>query len=199
MKESPLKAELKVEMLKDVQLQLTPTPVLTTILPIADTAPKRRPRPSLPAESERSFRESSVNSINTGHTEQDAEDFAELLRDGFSLHEAALFQRIRKRGLEPLMPAHWQVDFATMPDNLFLSGEDPAYIEALTLDGTFNATVAFQALVNLGAGVRGKLEAHHDVESKILLSLRKYIQWSIDDAKQGMADWRIINEGFILT
>lgn len=84
------------------------------------------------------------------------------------------------------MPAHWQVDFATMPDNLFTGPDDPAHIEAVTLDGTFNATAAFQAVVNLGAAVRGKLETDQDAESKILLSMRKYIQWSIDDAKQGM-------------
>lgn len=83
------------------------------------------------------------------------------------------------------MPAHWQVDFGTMPDNLFAEPEDPAYIDAVTPDGTFNATAAFQAVVNLGAGVRGKLETAQDAESKVLFGLRKYIQWSLDDAKQG--------------
>lgn len=86
------------------------------------------------------------------------------------------------------MPAHWQVDFGTMPDNLFSEPEDPAYIDAVTPDGTFNATAAFQAVVNLGAGVRGKLETAQDAESKVLFGLKKYIQWSLDDATQGMID-----------
>ncbi|RPB05940.1 hypothetical protein L873DRAFT_1661217 [Choiromyces venosus 120613-1] len=149
----------------------------TINLPIA----KRRPRLSLPApEPDRSHREGTADS---GASAEDAEDLAELLHDGFSLQEAALFQRIQKRGLEPLMPAHWQVDFSTMPDHLFSAADDPAYIEAVTLDGTFNATTAFQTLVNLGGFVRGKLEGKQDAESKIVTSLRKYIQWSVDDAK----------------
>lgn len=83
------------------------------------------------------------------------------------------------------MPAHWQVDFSTLPDDLFSAAGDQAHIEAVTLDGTFNATTAFQALVNLGAVVRGRLEGKQEVESKILLGLRKYVQWSIDDATLG--------------
>lgn len=184
----PLKEEsFTEEILKEEDLPPTSAPLTT--LPIAGIAPKpkRRGRLSLPAPEPAPLfaREGSVTS---NQTEQDSQDFAELLRDGFSAHEAALFQHIRRRGLEPLMPAHWQVDFATMPDNLFTGPDDPAYIEALTLDGTFNATAAFQAVVSLGALVRGKLETHQDAENKILWSMRKYIQWSIDDAKQGMID-----------
>jgi hypothetical protein len=77
-----------------------------------------------------------------------------------------------------------------MPDNLFTGPDDPAYIEAVTLDGTFNATTAFQTLVNLGSLVRGKLEGKQDAEAKILLVLRKYIQWSVDDAKLG--EWELM-------
>ncbi|CAZ83036.1 unnamed protein product [Tuber melanosporum] len=159
---------------KDTEPETSPP---TVNLPVA----KRRPRLSLPApEPDRPHREGTVDS---GEPAEDAEDFAELLRDGFSLQEAALFQRIQKRGFEPLMPAHWQVDFSTMPDHLFTAADDPAYIESITLDGTFNATTAFQTLVNLGGFVRGKLEGKHDAEAKIVSSLRKYIQWSVDDAK----------------
>ncbi|CUS14305.1 unnamed protein product [Tuber aestivum] len=159
---------------KDTKPEASPP---TTNLPVA----KRRPRLSLPApEPDHPHREGTADS---GGSAGDAEDFAELLRNGFSLQEAALFQRIQKRGLEPLMPAHWQVDFSTMPDHLFTAADDPAYIESVTLDGTFNATTAFQTMVNLGGFVRGKLEGKHDAEAKIVSSLRKYIQWSVDDAK----------------
>jgi len=163
---------------KDTKPEASPP---TISLPVA----KRRPRLSLPApEPDRPHREGTGDS---GRSAEDAEDFAELLHDGFSLQEAALFQRIQKRGLEPLMPAHWQVDFSTMPDHLFTAADDPAYIESVTLDGTFNATTAFQTLVNLGGFVRGKLEGKHDAEAKIVSSLRKYIQWSVDDAKMGQS------------
>lgn len=104
------------------------------------------------------------------------------MREGFSADEVTLFQRIRRRGLEPLMPAHWQVDFATMPDNLFQDPGEQAVIEGLTLGGTFAATAAFQAMVNLGAGVRGKLETRREVESRILGVLRRYVCWAVEDA-----------------
>lgn len=187
-KSHPLREESSNEGAPEEPLFSPPTSVPLTTLSIGVSAPKppkRRPRHSYPlTESERggSVREGSVFSNGT---ERDSQEFEELTREGFSLQEAELFQHIRKRGLEPLMPAHWQVDFGTMPDNLFAEPEDPAYIDAVTPDGTFNATVAFQAMVNLGAGVRGKLETAQDAESKVLFGLRKYIQWSLDDAKQG--------------
>lgn len=166
-----------------------PTSVPLTALAVgvpAPKPPKRRPRHSY--QSAGSERGDSVHegSVVSNNTEQDTQDFTELTRDGFSLQEAELFQHIRKRGLEPLMPAHWQVDFGTMPDNLFAEPEDPAYIDAIKPDGTFNATAAFQAVVNLGAAVRGKLETDQDAESKVVFGLKKYIQWSLDDAYQGI-------------
>ncbi|TGZ83369.1 hypothetical protein EX30DRAFT_329539 [Ascodesmis nigricans] len=120
--------------------------------------------------------------------EDDPQELDDLVnRYGFSLQEALLFLRIRNRGHEPLMPAHWQVDFGTMPDSLFFDAEvanEVGHIDSITLDGTFSATNAFRGLVGLGCIVRGKMEAKKDPEDRILAEIRKYVRWSVEDVKK---------------
>ncbi|KAF8242617.1 hypothetical protein K440DRAFT_616341 [Wilcoxina mikolae CBS 423.85] len=103
----------------------------------------------------------------------------------FTHQEAQLFLRIRNRGLEPLLPAHWEVDFSTMPGSLFFSekGNQVGHIDSVSLEGTFQATNALQALVMLGSTVRGSMEGKRDPEDKVMTGLKKYIQWSLEDVK----------------
>lgn len=110
---------------------------------------------------------------------------AELQAEGFTAQEAQLFLRIRNRGLEPLLPAHWEVDFSTMPGSLFFpdKGIQVGHIDSLSLQGTFQATNALQALVMLGSTVRGRIEVSRDPEDRVVAALRKYIQWTVDDVK----------------
>jgi hypothetical protein len=109
----------------------------------------------------------------------------ELRGEGFTLQEAQLFLRMRNRGLEPLLPAHWEVDFPTMPEKLFFSdkGNQVGHIDSVSLEGTFQATNALQALVMLGSTVRGRIESKRDPEDRVMAALKKYIQWSVDDVK----------------
>ena len=110
---------------------------------------------------------------------------AELQAEGFTAQEAQLFLRIRNRGLEPLLPAHWEVDFSTMPGSLFFpdKGIQVGHIDSLSLQGTFQATNALQALVMLGSTVRGRVEVSRDPEDRVVAALKKYIQWTVDDVK----------------
>jgi hypothetical protein len=109
----------------------------------------------------------------------------ELRAEGFTLQEAQLFIRMRNRGLEPLLPAHWEVDFPTMPEKLFFSdkGNQVGHIDSVSLEGTFQATSALQAVVMLGSTVRGRIESKRDPEDRVMAALKKYIQWSVDDVK----------------
>ncbi|KAA8901429.1 hypothetical protein FN846DRAFT_781170 [Sphaerosporella brunnea] len=109
----------------------------------------------------------------------------ELRAEGFTLQEAQLFIRMRNRGLEPLLPAHWEVDFPTMPEKLFFpdKGNQVGHIDSVSLEGTFQATNALQALVMLGSNVRGRIEIKRDPEDRVMAALKKYIQWSVDDVK----------------
>lgn len=135
-------------------------------------------------------REPSTTPMDTTMTsaDDDPEELDDLINKyNFSLQEALLFLRIRNRGYEPLMPAHWQVDFGTMPDSLFFNAEvanEVGHIDSITLDGTFSATNAFRGLVALGAIVRGKMEAKKDPEDRVLAAVRKYVRWSVEDVKK---------------
>jgi len=113
----------------------------------------------------------------------ESQQLDDLRDEGFALQEAQLFIRMRNRGLEPLLPAHWEVDFPTMPEALFFSdkGNQVGHIDSVSLEGTFQATNALQALVMLGGTVRGRIESKRDPEDRVMAALKKYIQWSVDD------------------
>lgn len=113
------------------------------------------------------------------------QQLAELEEEGFTHQEAQLFLRIRNRGLEPLLPAHWEVDFSTMPGSLFFpeKGNQVGHIDSVSLEGTFQATNALQALVMLGSTVRGRIENKRDPEDRVMAALKKYVQWSVEDVK----------------
>lgn len=115
----------------------------------------------------------------------ESQQLDDLRDEGFALQEAQLFIRMRNRGLEPLLPAHWEVDFPTMPEALFFSdkGNQVGHIDSVSLEGTFQATNALQALVMLGGTVRGRIESKRDPEDRVMAALKKYIQWSVDDVK----------------
>ncbi|KAI5799579.1 hypothetical protein FPQ18DRAFT_399512, partial [Pyronema domesticum] len=114
---------------------------------------------------------------------KDEADAEELRNEGFTEQEAQLFLRIRNRGLEPLMPAHWQVDFPTMPTGLFFpeKGIQVGHIDSVSLENSFQATNALAALVRMGVEVRGRIEGEKDPEERVVAALKKYIQWSVDD------------------
>ena len=105
--------------------------------------------------------------------------------EGFTKQEAELFLRIQNRGLEPIMPKHWQPDFETMPDKLFFpeEGNEPGYIDSLKVEGTFVGSAAMKALIGMGPLARGRIEAKRDPEDRVLAGIKKYIQWSVEDVE----------------
>lgn len=81
-----------------------------------------------------------------------------------------------------------------MPDNLFFPAAENAvgHIDSITLSGTFNATCAFQNVVNMGALVRGKMEAKKGCEERVVQACRKYIQWSVEDVRVNLKGHPVI-------
>lgn len=132
---------------------------------------------------------------------EEAARLAELRDEGFTAQEAQLFLRITNRGLEPLLPAHWEVDFATAPGKLFFpeKGNQVGHIDSLSLRGTFVATKKLQELVTLGGTVRGRIESRRDPEDRVMDALRKYIQWSVDDVKESSECPKTREKRFLLT
>ena len=50
---------------------------------------------------------------------------------GWSQEEVDLFNRLNERGTVPLMYSEWQLDFPTVPDQLFSSNKEEIFIKAL--------------------------------------------------------------------
>ena len=63
--------------------------------------------------------------------EENARFIEAQIIDGWSVDEVWLFEKLNRRGLEPLMPELWQWDFPSYPDNLFTKRNDWAFIKNL--------------------------------------------------------------------
>lgn len=94
-----------------------------------------------------------------------------------------LIQRIKKRGREPILPSHWQLDFSFLPDGLFMpqTSTTPAYISARS-DRHFRATKAFADLIEMGARARDDVLLRIDPEVMLLNRVVRYLQWAEQDS-----------------
>jgi hypothetical protein len=149
----------------------------------AATTPMEGVKEEVGVKTEAAEEEEMVEEYSILREAKDEADAEELRNEGFTEQEAQLFLRIRNRGLEPLMPAHWQVDFPTMPTGLFFpeKGIQVGHIDSVSLENSFQATNALAALVRMGVEVRGRIEGEKDPEERVVAALKKYIQWSVDD------------------
>ena len=55
--------------------------------------------------------------------------------------EIALFNKLNNRGLEPLFPDNWKMDFETVPEDLFSGDDSEVLINNLANDGHFRGKV----------------------------------------------------------
>jgi hypothetical protein len=58
---------------------------------------------------------------------------AGLRKEGWNEEEIELYQRLHRRGLEPLLPAHWRQDFRTCPAQIFTYEDDETFINASSM------------------------------------------------------------------
>lgn len=54
--------------------------------------------------------------------------------EGWSDHGIEIFRRIGMRGIEPILPASWKLDFPTVPAELFTEDEDETFINTTNKD-----------------------------------------------------------------
>ncbi len=54
----------------------------------------------------------------------------QIEKDQWTEAEFALIQRLSMRGLEPLLPANWRMDFKTIPENLFTDNDEEVFISS---------------------------------------------------------------------
>ncbi|KAJ9644715.1 hypothetical protein H2199_003678 [Coniosporium tulheliwenetii] len=115
--------------------------------------------------------------------EKHAEQARTMRAEGWTEDAIELVQKFQMRGFEALMPKSWELDFSTIPSELFTANNEEAFIKSI-VEKDFRATKALNALIGLGPRVRDTLETKNPFrppEQVILRALESYIKWSYDD------------------
>ncbi|CCJ28618.1 unnamed protein product [Pneumocystis jirovecii] len=118
--------------------------------------------------------------------------------DDISPRLALLFTRIQYRGMQPLFPASWKIDFLGLPSTLFVQNNSnfrPPLCSMNNSDGgefrvIFLGKLAFKRLMFLGRDIRDKIQLNkeyhlshdsHSIEPYILNELKRFQQWMEKD------------------
>lgn len=114
---------------------------------------------------------------------------SQLLVLGWPIDTTQLVQKLHQRGREPILPAHWKMDFHDLPDGLFLTQEissdredRQAFIRSLGALSDFKATKALSSLFQLPGRARDKVHMRLDPERLVASGINKYITWAYNDA-----------------
>ncbi|KAG5519232.1 hypothetical protein PMAC_002320 [Pneumocystis sp. 'macacae'] len=115
--------------------------------------------------------------------------------DDISPRLALLFTRIQYRGMQPLFPASWKIDFLGLPSTLFVQNNSnfrpPLCSMNNTDGGEFRGKLAFKRLMFLGRDIRDRIQLSkeysfsHDslsIEPYILNELKRFQQWMEKDS-----------------
>ncbi|KAF1347129.1 hypothetical protein BDV97DRAFT_371644 [Delphinella strobiligena] len=108
-----------------------------------------------------------------------------LLNLGWPEDTVTLIRRLHQRGHEPILPAHWTMDFPTLPDALFMPDEDyedQAAIRSLGGQSDFRTTKALGLLFKVPSRARDKLRSKLAPEVLISQGIIDYIAWAYADA-----------------
>ncbi|KFY01305.1 hypothetical protein V490_00996 [Pseudogymnoascus sp. VKM F-3557] len=96
--------------------------------------------------------------------------------------EQELFEELKMRGLQPLLPAHWRSDFRTVPPSLFSFDPDETFINSAS-GHDFRGSAALLSLVGLGSRVRSLIAGSRTREEIIQKEIENYIKWAEFDGE----------------
>ncbi|PPJ56606.1 hypothetical protein CBER1_01837 [Cercospora berteroae] len=108
----------------------------------------------------------------------------ELRAKGWDDDYITLMQRIGLRGREPILPAYMKFEYRFLPDGLFHSNDEEAFISSLR-NGHFKAGKALQKLLDLGGHIRDRKEVdpqHGRPELEVKRHLKEYLKWAQSDS-----------------
>ncbi|KAM0717243.1 hypothetical protein Q7P37_007095 [Cladosporium fusiforme] len=107
---------------------------------------------------------------------------ADMRAAGWDDDYITLFQKIKLRGHEPLMPQRWRFSLRSMPDALFAATDD-AYIGSIC-NQHFRAEKALEKLMELGAQVRDSIAVASQTRPEALVrrNVEAYQRWASVDA-----------------
>ncbi|KFY17071.1 hypothetical protein V492_00931 [Pseudogymnoascus sp. VKM F-4246] len=97
--------------------------------------------------------------------------------DDWHEDEQALFEELKQRGLQPLLPAHWRSDFRTVPPALFSYDPEETFINSAS-GNDFRGSTALLSLVTLGSRVRSIIGGSRTREEVIRKEIENYIKWA---------------------
>ncbi|KAG5439280.1 hypothetical protein PCANB_001579 [Pneumocystis canis] len=110
--------------------------------------------------------------------------------DDISPRLALLFTRIQYRGVQPLFPASWRIDFLGLPSTLFVQNNSNFKPPLCSMNNT-DRKLAFKRLMFLGRDIRDRIQLNkeyrlpHDsfaIEPYILNELKRFQQWMEKDS-----------------
>jgi hypothetical protein len=99
--------------------------------------------------------------------------------------EEGLLHHLGRRGLEPLLPAAWMVDFKTFPYDLFVTDPEEFPLVTNMYEKQFRAIRALRDLIEVGHNVRDQVQSRSKqakIQQTIAKALSDYIQWALADA-----------------
>ncbi|KAF2855689.1 hypothetical protein T440DRAFT_551053 [Plenodomus tracheiphilus IPT5] len=106
------------------------------------------------------------------------------LRDaGWTEDAVFLFQKLRMRGFEPLLPIDWLYDFETVPEDLFTANIDKAFIKPAE-GSDYHAQRALTSLFDLGGRVRDAWHTRAHVRTPayhIERAINNFTRWAMKD------------------
>ncbi|KAF2216956.1 hypothetical protein CERZMDRAFT_93022 [Cercospora zeae-maydis SCOH1-5] len=107
----------------------------------------------------------------------------ELRAKGWDDDYITLMQRIGLRGREPILPAYMKFEYRFLPDGLFHSNDEEAFISSLR-NSHFKASKALQRLLDLGGHIRDRQEVDPQnarPELEVKRHLKDYMKWAQAD------------------
>ncbi|KAL6238608.1 hypothetical protein BDW75DRAFT_14920 [Aspergillus navahoensis] len=101
----------------------------------------------------------------------------------YTEQEKNLFLQLAMRGFEPLAPKHWQFDFPTLPDSLFIEEgkKQSEPIIKISRSTTFYAIKSLSNLFSLSGRVRDCSIVEKNPETLIKQTINRYIRWALYD------------------
>ncbi|GAB7346803.1 hypothetical protein MBLNU459_g1901t1 [Dothideomycetes sp. NU459] len=119
---------------------------------------------------------------------------AQLLTNGWPADSITLIQKLHQRGYEPLLPAHWQMDFKFLPNELFSNSTELSQAPFInSISGRdFHATKALDRLLQLGPKIRDKVTCRKRPDPLVKKELREYMRWARADASISRAQQELI-------
>ncbi|OLL23183.1 hypothetical protein NEOLI_004035 [Neolecta irregularis DAH-3] len=128
---------------------------------------------------------------DTNHPRQSSQ----VIPSDFSPRMLDLFLKIQKRGLEPLLPASWRIDFPLLSPDLFFPENVQKIIPIRAMNpgdaNEFRGRFALDKLQLLGRSVRGRLDRNRfcrsneqlPVEPTIKLECKRFARWASQDSR----------------